>query len=62
MIGRAASGALDKVCIVCPKWEKRLSLLARVHLLYGVMKMDGDALLRNEKLLGGVIVTQHEFL
>ena len=25
--------------------------LARVHLLYGVMKMDGDALLRNEKLL-----------
>lgn len=37
--------------------------LARVHLLlYGVMKMDGDALLRNEKLLEGVIVTRHEFL
>lgn len=65
--GRAASGALDKVCIVCPKWEKRLSLLARVHytiwgILYGVMKMDVDALLRNEKLLGRVIVTRHEFL
>ena len=36
--------------------------LARVHLLYGVMKMDEDALLRSEKLLGGVIVTRHEFL
>lgn len=36
--------------------------LARVHLLYGVMKMDVDALLRNEKLLGRVIVTRHEFL
>lgn len=36
--------------------------LAHVHLLYGVMKMDGDALLRNEKLLEGVIVTRREFL
>ena len=26
------------------------------------MKMDVDALLRNEKLLGRVIVTRHEFL
>ena len=36
--------------------------LARVHLLYGEMEMDEDALLRNEKLLEGVIVTRHEFL
>lgn len=31
-------------------------------ILYGEMEMDEDALLRNEKLLGGVIVTRHEFL